>query len=77
MSTATYTVYEQRSNHSTQDPTEALRRARAGGPDAFVTQRWPGHGPATLVWTPETDRRCVGGLIAAVIDKSLLAAGNG
>lgn len=77
MSTATYTVYEQRSNHSTQDPTEALQWARAGGPDAFVTERWPGHGMAKIVWTPETDRRFAGGLVAAVIDKALLAASNG
>ena len=76
MSMATYTVYEQRSSHSTQDPAEALQWARSGGPDAFVTERWPGHGPAHVVWTPETDRKC-GELVSAVINKALLAVSNG
>lgn len=74
MSVTMYTVYEQKTSHSTQDPTEALKWARDGGPDAFVTERWPGHGPAKIIWTPETDRRFVGGLVAAVIDKAIAAS---
>jgi hypothetical protein len=66
-----YAVYSGTEQESTADPAKALSLARAFGPDAFVTERNPGHGPSRVVWTPETDRRCVGSLIEAVITDAL------
>lgn len=62
------------SERTTQDPVEALTLGREWGPSAFVTERSPGHGQARTVWTPETDRRCVGSLHEAVIQRALKAA---
>lgn len=68
-----YTVYSNApiKSQSTQDPAEALRWARAGGDDAFVTRKHPGHGAPSIVWTPAADRHLPGGLLAAVIDTAL------
>lgn len=71
-----YTVYcnAPTKSKSTQDPAEALRWARAGGDSAFVTRKHPGHGAPSIVWTPESERRLAGGLLAAVIETALAAS---
>jgi hypothetical protein len=66
-----YAVYSGTQQDSTTDPAKALSLARSFGPDAFVTERNPGHGPPQVVWTPESDRRCVGSLIEAVITAAI------
>jgi hypothetical protein len=73
-----YTVYSGSlsgpSERTTDDPALALSWGRSSGPSAFVsTPSTDGTRKAgDIVWTPESDRRCVGGLHAAIIDRALL-----
>jgi hypothetical protein len=56
-------------SRTTQDPAQALQWARGLGPEAFVTNDRGGE--RRFVWSPESDRRCVGELHNAVIDRAL------
>lgn len=75
-----YTVYAGNltgpSERSTDDPALALHWARDSGPSAFVTAPSDGSTKkiADIVWTPEADRRCVGGLHDAIISRAITAA---
>lgn len=74
-----YTVYagslDGPAERSTEDPAQALHWGRTAGPFAFVTSPTQGERLRTgnVVWTPEMDRRFVGGLHAAIIDRAMLA----
>lgn len=74
-----YTVYAGSlsgpAERHTDDPALALSWARDSGPSAFVTVP-PTDGSkksGQIVWTPEADRRCVGGLHEAIINQALAA----
>lgn len=75
MSHTMYAVCVGASQRSTEDPLQALGWAADSGPTAFVTARTPGYGPSTVVWTPETARRCVGTLYESLIEAAKAAAG--
>lgn len=76
-----YTVYAGSltgpAERTTDDPALALDWARKSGPSAFVTTDHTGESTkrsADVVWTPETDRRCVGRLHEAIIGRAIAAA---
>lgn len=76
-----YTVYAGSlsgpAERTTDDPALALSWARSSGPNAFVTTEHKGDSTkraADIIWTPETDRRCVGQLHEAVISLAIAQA---
>jgi hypothetical protein len=71
-----YTVYAGTlsgpAERSTEDPALAMSWGRDNGPDAFVTA--PCQYGTHTVWTPASDRRCVGGLHEAIISAAMTQA---
>lgn len=57
------------SDRTTSNPALALGWARDSGPEAFVTEPVRG-----VVWTPQSDRRCVGSLHDAVLSAAVAQA---
>lgn len=57
---------------TTDDPALAMSWARSTGPNAYVTSDQGNE--RALVWSPESDRRCVGGLHEAIISAAMTQA---